>query len=325
MDHPPPSKGAEAMRKKKQKEREQRELMRRRAQLRTENASLRERVDKIAAVGEEHRMKVEEMFVQRQHKQEALQDELQKVKDDTLLLRKEAAESEAQLHVSRVAKRDLEASLDETEQLILSCTKELSRVVAELGVRTALVRRLDITSATKRDDLRDRDTAVVRLETELVDEQRLCEKDMRQLARSAEALDAAQTRHTLLEESVASAKAITATSTAALNQLLASLAAAEIDAKTSRADVMPILLKPDSPPPAPPTPPHPVNPPPSVLGAGSVSPTERREKAEAYQRAQAVKRELQAQLMADPLPRGQPIPEPDLLAPPISSARYPSP
>ncbi|KAJ9443288.1 hypothetical protein DIPPA_12778 [Diplonema papillatum] len=137
----------------RRKRREEREQHRERDRLRGENDLLREHVERIAETGEEHRHKVEDMFLQAKVDQERLEARLARLESERVLLQKEAAETGGQLRISRTAQRELAEMCEYLERTLVDNTRELSDLAAQVAADSAEYIRMNTEAETAHADL----------------------------------------------------------------------------------------------------------------------------------------------------------------------------
>ena len=214
--------------KQRRKERSQKEAERnhakRQAALRRENRQLSERVAQLARMGEEHRQKVELMFMNTRREQEALEETLEGLTSQTSLLQKEAAESGGQLCLSRTTKTELDSSSSLLQKDLTTKLAALSDAVAQVSANSAEHRRLSILNDTSREDIVQADSVAETLAADIAHERRLLADRTEHLEiASREALQA-QTRRALLDHSTTLAKSLRMQADAEVASLLTALA-----------------------------------------------------------------------------------------------------
>eukprot|EP01064_Diplonema_japonicum_P026013 TRINITY_DN37432_c0_g1_i1.p1 TRINITY_DN37432_c0_g1~~TRINITY_DN37432_c0_g1_i1.p1 ORF type:complete len:274 (+),score=79.97 TRINITY_DN37432_c0_g1_i1:64-885(+) len=227
---------------KRKKRIEQRLQEKERERLRAENEALRDRVEMIAETGEEHRMKVEEMFVNTKREQEELEAEFARLENEKVLLCKEIAESGGQLSVSQVEKLEMESTCLNLEKELLASTTELSDLTAQLTMADAEAFRLAAASSLRKQDVISAEGQVAKLTKAFSEEQALYKQEKADLLQAQGIFQETSSQAAQLREAADAAHNNYTETTHAVTHLMSFLEEVHTDANAICDAAMPALI-----------------------------------------------------------------------------------
>ena len=264
----------EVAQERRRKRREEREREKHAEQLIAENVVLREQVDMITGTGEDHRLKVESLFMEAHREKEELEEDLEKLSNGQVLLFQEVAESGGQLNVTRMVCDELKQECEKIESELIHNTTQLSDVSSKLIMCNADEIRIENTCDNLKRDLMIYGSDNEKLQSQLSRESRELEEAKAILEASRKKCSAANSRKIVLQSSQSIASVNREKLSDALSHLNNLIEHTETSCSDMQAGVMPALV------------------PKSLIlpSERHIPEDEAREKREAYERAEALKR-----------------------------------
>eukprot|EP01060_Flectonema_neradi_P016680 TRINITY_DN23300_c0_g1_i1.p1 TRINITY_DN23300_c0_g1~~TRINITY_DN23300_c0_g1_i1.p1 ORF type:complete len:268 (+),score=71.13 TRINITY_DN23300_c0_g1_i1:48-851(+) len=264
----------EAAQERRRKRREEREREKHAEKLIAENEALREQVDKITGTGEDHRQKVETLFMDVQREKEELEDDLERLTSGQVVLFQEVAESGGQLNVTRMVCDELRQECESIESELTNNTTQLSAIMSRLVMCNADEVRIENTCDNLKRDLMVFGSDNEKLQSQLSLETIKLEETKKLLQEAQRKHEAAQSQQQVLQLSRRTADTNRAKLSEAVSHLNGLIEEVQTTCTNLQAGVMPSLI------------------PKSLIlpSERHIPEEEAKEKRQAYERAEALKR-----------------------------------